>query len=98
MQIAVGGTISSSAGSLRMVFPDLGAASSVRAWPTGAVVANTTDGRQVTVGVPLQLSGGVISAQVPAFGATVSMNLLPQSQPPSGTGQLWNNGGVISVA
>ncbi|MCQ8277784.1 hypothetical protein NFI95_04915 [Acetobacteraceae bacterium KSS8] len=98
LSVAVGGSITSSAGSLRMVFPELGGSSPLRVWPTGAVVANTVDGRPVTVGVPLQFAGGVISAQVPTFGTTVSMGSLPQSQPVSGTGQLWNNGGVISVA
>lgn len=98
VQVLAGTTISASAGSLQMLFRELGGSAPVRSWPSGAVVAMTPDGRPVSVGVPLQLSGGVISAQVPTFGTTVSMASLPQSQPAGGTGQLWNNGGVISVA
>lgn len=94
-----GNTITSGDGGNSFNFSDLRAgATATRVWPAGCVVATTTDGRPLTAGVPLQATAGVLSAQVLAFGSTVTMASLPQAQPTTGSGQLWNNGGVISVA
>ena len=66
-------------------------------WPAGVVVAQAPDGRGLTAGVAIEVAGGQLSAQAPAFGTTVTMGGLPTA-PPSGSGLLWNNGGVISIA
>ncbi len=96
--IGAGATISTQGGSFNLSFTDLRNLGSIRLWPAGAVIATTPDGRQVISGVALQFSGGSLSAQSQAFGSTVVMAMLPQAEPAAGSGQLWNNGGVISIA
>ena len=99
LQIGVGGTITSGTGKHRLFFPDL--QSGVRStfvWPSGAQVARTSEDRVLTAGVPLQFAAGQLAAQTTTFGVAVTMASLPAAQPTSGTGLLWNNGGIISIA
>ncbi len=61
----------------------------------GAPLGQTRDGRVVTACSNLVISNGVLRAlasQQTGFAA------LPVAAPPTGSGQLWNNGGVICVA
>ncbi len=101
--VKAGGTITSGGGGgvggHRFYFPDL-QAYPLRShlWPAGSVVASTSEGRLLTAGVALQASGGLLSAQTPVFGTGVVMASLPAAQPATGSGQLWNNGGIISIA
>ena len=67
-------------------------------FPSGTVIAATPDGRQWTTGVAVQVSSGVLSAQVQSFGSGVTMANLPSTSPNPGTGALWNNGGIVAVA
>ncbi len=97
--VGVGRTITSGTGRHRFFFPDL--QSGVRStfvWPAGAQVARTSEDRVLTAGVPLQFAGGHLAAQTATFGVAVTMASLPAAQPTSGTGLLWNNGGIISIA
>lgn len=97
--IRIGNTITMAGGSSSFLFSDLQAGRNATfTWPAGSVVARTPDGRVLTAGVPLQIMGGQLSAQVLTFGGTVTMVALPLAQPVSGTSQLWNNGGVISIS
>lgn len=97
--IRAGNTITMAGGSNSFLFSDIQAGRNTTfAWPAGSVVARTPDGRVLTAGVPLQSTGGQLSAQLLAFGSTVTMVALPLAQPVSGTSQLWNNGGVISIS
>ncbi len=97
--VQAGGTITSGGGGNRFYFPDLQAAPSrTHLWPAGSVVASTSAGRLLTAGVSLQVSGGTLAAQAPVFGTGVVMASLPAAQPAVGSGQLWNNGGIISIA
>lgn len=67
-------------------------------FPSGTAIGATPDGRQMVSNLPLQVSNGVLMAQSLTFGATVSMSTLPSQAPAAGSGQLWNNGGIIAVA
>ena len=67
-------------------------------FPAGTMVGVTPDGRMLVANIPLQLNNGVLSAQSSTFGSTVTMATLPSQSPGAGSGQLWNNGGVISVS
>ena len=97
--VQTGNTITTGNGGNSFSFNELRSnVGATRLWPSGSIVATTADGRPLTAGVPLQATGGLLSAQALAFGSTVKMASLPQAQPTTGTGQLWNNGGVISVA
>jgi len=66
--------------------------------PSGSTVGLSPDGRLYTANVALQILSGVLSAQAASFGGSVTMGVLPSQSPSSGTGQLWNNGGIVSVA
>lgn len=97
--VITGGTITSGTGATRLRFPDLqGGHRNTFIWPPGGVAAWTSDGRVLTAGVPLQVTRGQLGAQTTAFGTTVTMPTLPAAQPQAGSGQLWNNGGIISVS
>jgi hypothetical protein len=97
--VQAGGSYTAPAGSYRMSFPALQPGRlTLCSWPANTVVGSMTDGRPVSTGVAAQASEGTLSAQAISLGATVTMASLPSSQPASGSGQLWNNGGVISVA
>ncbi|NPD67864.1 hypothetical protein HN018_10845 [Lichenicola cladoniae] len=97
--VGTGNTITMAGGSSSFLFSDIQAGRNATfTWPAGSVVARTPDGRVLTAGVPLQSTGGLLSAQVLTFGSTVTMAALPLAQPASGTSQLWNNGGVISIS
>ena len=92
-------TITSGAMTSHFLFPDLRNASyNTHAWPVGAPVAQTHDGRILTAGVPLQATNGQLAAQSQIFGTAVTMAVLPTTQQSVGSGLLWNNGGVISVS
>lgn len=71
---------------------------STQTFPSGTAIGATPDGRQLVSNLPLQISNGVLMAQSLNFGATVSMSTLPSQAPAAGSGQLWNNGGIIAVA
>lgn len=97
--VGVGGTITGAGSANQFFFPDLQTgARATTVWPVGAPVGRTSEGRVLTAGVPLQAIAGQLSAQTTAFGTNVTMASLPAAQPQTGTGQLWNNGGIISVA
>lgn len=99
LTIQAGGTITTGPGTTPLFFADL--QSSQRAnlvWPAGSAVARTFDGRVLTAGVALQVTGGQLAAETLSFGNNVTMAVLPTTQPASGTGQLWNNGGIIAVS
>ena len=97
--VQAGGTITSSGGGHRFYFPDLQASSArIHLWPAGSAVANTPDLRPVVAGVALQVVGATLGVQASVFGTNVMMANLPGAQPAFGSGQLWNNGGIISVA
>ena len=99
VNVQLGGTVTSGGGGNRFYFPDLqGGSSRILLWPAGSVVARTADGRVLMAGVSLQVTNGVLAAQAPVFGNGVVMANLPAAQPAAGSGQLWNNGGIISVA
>lgn len=99
LPVGVGGTITSGTGRHRFFFPDLqNGVRSTFVWPAGAQVARTGEDRILTAGVPLQFAGGQLAAQAATFGVAVTMASLPAAQPTSGTGLLWNNGGIISIA
>jgi len=77
---------------------DLRNGSTTHGFPAGTAIGFTLDGRQMTANLSLQVSGGVLSAQSLSFGNTVTMGTLPSQPPAAGSGQLWNNGGIIAVA
>ncbi|MGI4796188.1 MAG: phage tail fiber protein [Janthinobacterium lividum] len=97
--IQAGGTITSGPGATRLFFADLqGSQRTSLVWPAGSAVARTFDGRVLTAGVALQVTSGQLAAETVSFGNNVTMAVLPTAQPASGTGQLWNNGGIIAVS
>ena len=91
-------TYTTSAGANVLMGMGLSSGPGTQAFPAGTIVGSTPDGRNWTTGVAVQVSGGVLSSQALSFGANVTMASLPAQAPSSGTGQLWNNGGMISVA
>lgn len=97
--IQLGGTITSRPGMIPLFFSDLQTSHRTSlVWPAGSAVARTFDGRVLTSGVALQVTGGQLAAETVSFGNSVTMAVLPTAQPSSGTGQLWNNGGIISIS
>ena len=77
---------------------DLRDGAGIRAFPAGTAIGFTPDGRSVIANLPLQVNSGVLSAQTLTFGATVTMATLPLQASVTGSGQLWNNGGIIAVS
>ena len=77
---------------------DLRDGTSIRAFPAGTAIGFTPDGRNVIANLPLQVTGGVLSAQSLTFGTTVTMATLPIQASVTGSGQLWNNGGIVAVS
>ena len=99
IKILANGTITSGTNANRLRFPDLQAADlTTHLWPVGAPVAWTADGRVLTAGVPLRITNMQLAAQRQVFSTAVTMAGLPTTQQTSGSGLLWNNGGVISVS
>ena len=97
--VLANGTITSGTGANRLLFPDLQAGEHItQVWPASARVAQTFDGRILTAGVSLQVTGGQLAAQTQTLGTTVTMAGLPTAQQTTGSGLLWNNGGVISIS
>ncbi len=68
-----------------------------RSWVAGTRVGTVGNGCVVTAAQNLQLSGGQLSIAGGGISLT-SVGSLPSTAPISGSGQLWNNGGVICVA
>ena len=69
---------------------------SPRAWVAGTRIGIIGSGSVVSAAQNLQLLGGQLSI---ASGTSVTaIGSLPTTAPASGSGQLWNNGGVICVA
>jgi hypothetical protein len=96
--INVGATYTTGPGANLVFGRDLRSGANTQTFPAGTVIGFTPDGRQMVANLPLQLSAGVLSAQSLTFGATVTMATLPSQAPVAGSGQLWNNGGIIAVA
>ncbi len=96
--IKAGATYTTSSGSNVLFGRDLRDGSAVRALPAGTLIGVTPDGRNVIANLPVQVSGGVLSAQSLIFGATVTMATLPLQAAVTGSGQLWNNGGIVAVS
>lgn len=96
--ISAGATYTTGPGTNVIYGRDLRTGANTQSFPTGTAVGVTPDGRQLTSNLPLQVTGGVLSAQSLTFGATVTMATLPSQAPAAGSGQLWNNGGIIAVS
>ena len=96
--IGTGATYTTGPGSNVIFSRDLGRDSETRSLPAGTSIGTTPDGRPFIASLPLQVSGGVLSAQSLTFGATVTMAALPAQSPAPGSGMLWNNGGIVAVA
>ncbi|WP_428394150.1 phage tail fiber protein [Lichenicoccus sp.] len=98
VNIHTGATFTSSPGANFIIGLGFVGGPGAQGFPAGTLIGLTPDGRQWTTGVAVQISGGVLSAQVQSFGSNVTMANLPSQSPTSGTGALWNNGGIIAVA
>ena len=99
LTIGTNGTITSGTGANRFFFSDLQAVGrNTHVWPADAPVAQTPDGRILTAGISLQVINMQLAAQGQSFGTAVTMASLPVTQQATGSGLLWNNGGVISVS
>ena len=99
LTVIANGTITSGSGANRLFFPDLQTTERrTQVWPAGVSVAQTSDGRILTSGVPIQVANAQLGPQKPIFGTGVTMAELPIIQQTAGSGLLWNNGGVISVS
>lgn len=96
--VGVGGTYTTGAGSNVISSRDLRTAPGTQAFPSGTVIGVSRDGRSMTANLPVQVSGGVLAAQTVTFGTTVTMSTLPSQAPSAGSGQLWNNGGIIALS
>jgi hypothetical protein len=96
--IGAGATYTTGPASNVMFGRELVNASATKAFPAGTVIGITPDGRKMTANLPLQVNGGVLSAQTLTFGNTVTMSTLPSQASTTGSGQLWNNGGIIAVS
>lgn len=96
--VATSGTLTTGRNAVRLLFPGLRNIAAGCSWPAGAVIGEAGHQRPVTAGVALQFSGGMFSVQAAVFGASVNMSAIPGAQPVAGSGLLWNNGGVISIA
>lgn len=97
--VQVGQTLTVPPGYYHLRFHDLQAGlQRVVSWPAGCVIGALADGRPLFSGVALQVSDGTLTAQVSRFGTNVSMASLPSVAGATGSGLLWNNGGVISVS
>ncbi|WP_428375192.1 phage tail fiber protein [Lichenicoccus sp.] len=96
--IAAGRTYTTSMGTNILFFHSLREGPDVFGFPGGSTVAVTPDGRPVGTGVALQVVGGVLSANPATFGSTVVMPALPAAASTPGSGQLWNDGGVVAVS
>ena len=66
-------------------------------WTAGSQIGTTTTGRPVIACQNLAVTDGHLS-MVSAAATPVSLGSLPTISPATGSGQLWNNGGVICVA
>ncbi|TLU72686.1 hypothetical protein [Lichenicoccus roseus] len=81
-----------------LVFRSLREGPDVVTYPGGSIPAVMPNGTQVTAGVALQVAGGVLAAVPFVFGASVVMSQLPAASATGGSGQLWNDGGVVAVS
>ena len=66
-------------------------------WVAGMEIGKTINGTSVTACCNLQLINGAITA-LPSSSTPLTTTALPSIAPASGSGQLWNNGGVICIA
>ena len=66
-------------------------------WFAGSELGTTDAGFSVVACSSLQLSHGTLKA-VSASSSGLSISSLPAAPPAAGSGQLWNNGGVICIA
>lgn len=98
VNLGVGSTLSTGPGTNVITGCHVGSGALAVSLPAGCIVGQTADGRSYTANIALQVIGGVLSAQAASFGASVTMGVLPSQSPTGGSGQLWNNGGIISVA
>lgn len=96
--INAGATYTTSSGSNVVFGRDLRDGSGTHVFPTGTIIGLTPDRRMMVANLPVQVSGGVLSAQSLTFGATVTMATLPSQASVTGSGQLWNNGGIIALS
>ncbi len=96
--VGVGATYTTGTSSNVISGRDLRNAPGIQVFPAGTVIGSSPDGRPVTANLPVQVSNGVLAAQTVTFGTTVTMNTLPSQAPAVGSGQLWNNGGIITLS
>ena len=96
--IAAGSTYTTGLRANTLFFRSLKEGPDVASFPAGSTVGVTPDGRSIGTGIALQVVGGVLSANPTAFGATVVMPALPATASTAGSGQLWNDGGVVAVS
>ena len=96
--IGGGMTYTTSPGVNMLVGDSLHGGSRTQILPAASAIGVTPDGRSWIANLPLQIVQGVLSAQSLTFGATVTMGTLPSLTPSIGSGQLWNDGGIIAVA
>ena len=96
--VAAGGTYTTSMGSNILFFRSLGQGPDVAGLPAGSTVAVMPDGRLAATGVASQVIHGVMSASPAAFGSTVLLPALPAAASTAGSGQLWNDGGVVAIS
>lgn len=69
-----------------------------RSWVSGTRIGAIRSGTTVTAMTNLQLVGGQLSAANSAAASPITVGNLPSTAPATGSGQLWNNGGVICIA
>ncbi len=65
-------------------------------WTAGAELGRTPDMLPVVACQNLQVVSGTLTPLITS--SSSSMTALPLTPPPTGSGQLWNNGGVICIA
>lgn len=67
-------------------------------WWAGTLVGRTACGNPILAAQNLQVTSGVLSQLPSTAGGALSLTSLPTIAPASGSGVVWNNGGVICVA
>ena len=98
LNVLAGGTITTSQQfSFRLSASGEVSSLTAMTWLAGSELGRTSEGSGVTACSNLQLSRGVLSA-VPAPQSSLALSSLPSVSPAAGSGQLWNNGGVICIA
>jgi len=97
VQVAAGSTFSESAGAYMLrLSPTVVDAHASAMWPPGAPIATTQYGAECLAGAVAQLAAGSISRMQFPLDSATKVSALPSA--PTGSGTLWSNGGILSVA